>query len=209
METDSPLGYTEPIEKHLLLLLYAGGKPVKGDIWLQKELFLISRNVDELKEEFDAYLLGPFSETVYEYKEQLKVSNYILQDREGSRLTEKGRQIASKLWEAISEEEKQMIADAKTFLNDLSRDELLVFIYSTFREFTDESIVREEIEKKKLPVAISLFRKHKVSLERASKIAEVALQEFASILKDRSIPAYDYPDEELLEELQSSEAGRS
>lgn len=209
METDSPLEYTEPIEKYLLLLLHARRKPIKGDIWLQKELFLISRNIDELKEEFDAYLLGPFSETVYEYKEQLKVSGYILQDKEGFRLTDKGGQIASKLWEDTSAEEKQMIIDAKTFLNDLSRDELLVFIYSTFRDFTDESIVREEIEKKKLPVAISLFRKRKVSLERASKIAEVTLQEFASILKDRSIPAYDYSDEELLEELQSSETDRS
>lgn len=215
MEADSLLGCTEPIEKHLLLLLYAEGpkkcqeEPVKGDIWLQKELFLISRNVDELKEEFESYLLGPFSEAVYEYEEQLKVSDYMIQDKEGLKLTEKGRHIASKLWETTNEKERQMIVDVKTFLNDLRRDELLVFIYSTFSEFTDNSIIKEEIEDKRLPVAISLFKKYKVSLERASKIANVPLQKFISILQERNIPAFNYTDDELLEEMQGSEVDRS
>lgn len=212
MEAHSSLSYTEPIEKYLLLLLYAEGpskrkgEPIKGDIWLQKELFLVSRNVDELREEFAAYLLGPFSEAVYEYEEQLKVSDYIVHDREGLKLTEKGRHIALKLWQTMNENERQMIVDVKTFLNDLRRDELLVFIYSTFSEFTDNSIIREEVEEKRLPVAISLFKKRKVSLERASKIANVPLQKFAAILQERDIPAFDYSDDELLEEMQTGEA---
>lgn len=214
MEDYSFQEYTEPVEKYLLLLLYSEGpskrkeEPIKGDIWLQKELFLVSRNINGLREEFDAYLLGPFSEAVYEYEEQLEVSDYIVHDRDGLKLTEKGRQIASKLWTSVDEKERQMIVDVKTFLNDLSRDELLVFIYSTFREYTDNSMIRKEIEEKRLPIAISLFEKRKVSLERASKIANVPLQKFISILQEKNIPAFSYSNDELLEEMQDSEAGR-
>jgi len=215
MEIGSSVGYTEPIEKYLLLLLYAKGptksmeEPIRGDIWLQKELFLVSRNVDELREEFDSYLLGPFSEAVYEYEEQLKVSDYIQQDREGLKLTEKGRQIASKLWETTDEKERQMIVDVKSLLNDLSRIEILVFIYQAFEGFTDNSVIKEEVERNRLPVAISLFRKRKVSLERASEIANIPVQKFISILQEKGIPAFDYADSELVEEMRSSETSCS
>ncbi len=52
-------GELEAAERYLLLLLYAPGprgiqgEPIRGDLWLQKELFLVSRNVEPLLEEFD------------------------------------------------------------------------------------------------------------------------------------------------------------
>jgi len=205
----------DPVEKYLLLILYAKGpnkticEPIRGDLWAQKEMFLISRNVPSAEKEFEAYLLGPFSELVDEYISQLKVSEYIKKDSEGVRLTEKGRTIASEIWEKETDETKLMIEDVKSFLNDMTRDELLVFIYSTFEEFAEESEVKEEIERKRLDVSISLFKKHKISLKRAAAVAQLPINEYVTLLKSRGIPIYEYTDEELREELLAGRAHSS
>jgi len=198
---------TDPVEKYLFLLLYAEGpkkvksEPIRGDLWVQKEIFLIFRNVPSVEEEFEAYFLGPFSELVDEYTSQLLVSDYISKDSQGIKLTEKGERIASELWEKENNETKLMIKDVKSFLGDMTKDELLVFIYSTFEDFAEESEVKKEIERKRLPVSISLFKKHKVSLKRAAAIAKLPINEYMELLKSRNIPIYEYTDKELWEEL--------
>jgi len=200
----------DPVEKHLFLLLYARKcEPIPGDLWAQKEMFLISRNVPSAEEEFEAYLLGPFSEFVDEYISQLRVSEYIKKDSEGIKLTPEGKKIASEIWEREKNETKLMIEDVKSFLNDMTRDELLVFIYSTFEEFTEESEIKEEIERKRLDVSISLFKKRKISLKRAATIAKLSINEYVALLKSRKIPIYEYTDEELREELSAGEAHSS
>jgi len=200
---------TDPVEKYLFLLLHAEGKPIRGDLWLQKEMFLIFRNVPSAKEEFKAYYLGPFSELVDEYVSQLTVSEYIGRDSQGFELTEKGERIASELWDKERDEVKQMVKDIKDFLGDMSRDELLVFIYSTFEEFAEESEVKEEIEQKRLRVSIDLFKKHKISLKRAATIAKLTMDEYLALLKSKDIPIYEYNDEELAKELSADEGSSS
>lgn len=205
----------DPVERYLFLLLYAEGpnkircEPIRGNLWAQKEMFLVSRNVPSKEEEFEAYLLGPFSELVDEYISQLIVSEYIEKTPEGLKLTAKGRRISSELWERENNETKLMIEDVKSFLNDMTRDELLVFVYSTFKEFAEESEVKEEIERKRLNVSISLFKKHKISLKRAAAIANLPINDFVALLESRKIPIYEYTDEELREELLAGEADSS
>lgn len=206
---------SDPIEKYLFLLLYSEGgskqkaEPVRGDTWLQKEMFLIFRNVQTPREEFEADYYGPFSETVDEYAEQLEISGYITRSASGLKLTPKGEQIASEMWQDESEKNQQIIRDVKTFLNDMTIDELLVFIYSTYEKFAEQSEIKDEVERKRIDVAISLFRKHKISLKRAANIAKLSLQEFIALLQSKKIPIYEYTDEELREELSAGRAGNS
>jgi len=199
----------DPVEKYLFLLLYANDKPVRGNLWLQKEMFLIFRNIPSAKEEFEAYYLGPFSELVDEYLSQLSISEYIKKDSQGFRLTEKGKRIASDLWRSEKNEVKELIKDVKNFLGDMSRDELLVFIYSTFEDFAEQSEVKEEIEQKRLKVSIDLFKKGKISLKRAAAIAKIPLNEYVTLLKNKGIPIYEYDDKELLKEMISNEGTNS
>jgi len=206
---------SDPIEKYLFLLLYSEGssgqkvEPVRGDTWLQKEMFLIFRNIKTPREEFEADYYGPFSETVDEYTEQLETSGYIARSANGLKLTLKGEQIASETWQNESEQNKQIIKDVKTFLNDMTIDELLVFIYSTYEEFAEQSEIKEEVERKRVDVSISLFRKHKISLERAADIAELPIQQYIALLQSRKIPIYEFTDEELREELSAGRASDS
>jgi predicted HTH domain antitoxin len=203
----------EPAERYLLLLLYAPGpdgqqgEPVKGNLWLQKELYLVSRNVEPLKEDFEAYRLGPFSEAVEEYESQLRVSHFIDVTPSGIELTSKGSGVAEDVWRQADEKERALVSEVKSLLNDLSRDELLVLVYSTFEEATVNSDIKDEIEAKRKEAAVSLFRKKKVTLERAAKISKMSLSQFMKLLKTRKIPAIEVSSEEIREELLSDLSG--
>ena len=200
-------GELEAAERYLLLLLYAPGprgiqgEPIRGDLWLQKELFLVSRNVEPLLEEFEAYRLGPFSESVEEYKSQLEISGYVELTPSGITLTTKGKPIAQGVWESADDDDRRLVQEAKSLLNDLSRDELLALIYSTFEELTVNSDIKEEIAHKRVEAALSLFRKQKVTLERAAKIAQMPLPRFMNLLKRKGIRAVEITADELKEEL--------
>lgn len=205
----------EPAERYLLLLLRApgsGGKqgePVKGNLWLQKELYLVSRNVKQLTEDFEAYRLGPFSEAVEEYESQLRVSHFIDVTPAGIKLTSKGQEIAEGIWNQASKDDQALVSQVKSLLNDLSRDELLVLVYSTFEESTVNSDIKADIEAKRMEAAVSLFRKRKVTLERAAEIAKMSLPQFMRLLKSRNIPAIEVTSEEIKEELLSASSPNS
>lgn len=199
-------------ERYLLLLLYAPGprgvqsEPIRGSLWLQKELFLVSRNVEALVEEFEAYRLGPFSEAMEEYESQLEISGYVESTTSGLGLTARGKTIAKEIWESADEKDRMLVQDAKSLLNDLTRDELLVLIYSNFEELTVNSDIRGEIAQKRVEVAVSLFSKRKVTLERAAKIAKMPLPRFMSLLKAKGIRAVEITGDELKEELSAASA---
>jgi predicted HTH domain antitoxin len=53
----------------------------------------------------------------------------------------------------------------------------------------------------KLYLAIKLFEEHRVSLEKASEIAEYPLDAFIGTLSKKNIPVIDYPAEELKEDI--------
>ena len=203
----------DPAERYLLLLLYAPGpngeraEPVRGELWLQKEMYLVSRSVEPLLEEFEPYRLGPFSEAVEEYESQLEASHYIDVSPRGIKLTSKGENMAEDTWRQANEKERTLVSGVKSLLNDLSRDELLVLIYSTFEETTVNSDIRRDIEAKRKEVAVNLFRRRKISLQRAARIAKISVPQFAKLLMARNIAAVEVSSEEVREEFLSVLSG--
>jgi predicted HTH domain antitoxin len=53
----------------------------------------------------------------------------------------------------------------------------------------------------KLYLAIKLFEEHRVSLEKASEIAEYKLSTFIEILSKKNIPIIDYPVDDLKNDI--------
>ena len=56
-------------------------------------------------------------------------------------------------------------------------------------------------ERLKVSLAIGLFAEHLLSLAKAAAIAGMGRREFAQVLKSVGLPAYDYSDEDLGEDL--------
>jgi len=194
---DQESEYT-PEEKYLYLLLYAPGssgrfnEKIKGSTWLQKQMHVLSKFIKEPEYGFDEHNFGVFSPALDTIKVQNTASEMINQsDEEGPlNLTEKGVNVSEKLWKKASESEKTIITDLKAFLNDMDYWDLIAFSYSTFPETTSKSEIRPEFHKHRIHAAVNLFKKQKVTVNKAASIAGMDVEEFLEELKKRKIPAY-------------------
>jgi len=175
------------LELLILALLRADNKEgIRGKLFLQKEVFLIVNFIKEMKSsaDFEAHFYGPYSESV-EYAVEHLLSYKLVEEKMGKYvITHSGIDVFEELKNRLSEDKLEAIEDFKVFLNDLSQKELLVFIYSSFPEFTTESGIKDEVYKGRVPVAISLYRKNKVSLEKAASLAGMPLEDFIDVLGD-------------------------
>jgi predicted HTH domain antitoxin len=180
-------------QKYTLLLLSANNfEPIRGKLWFQKELFLLAKNSDELAEQadFEADFMGPYSESADEELEQLEFAKVVEKEGNKLKLTGLGREIAEILEKNTSDEEKEMIEDFKSELNDLTEDELLGFIYFTYPEMTRESVKFEKIKPKRKSIALSLYAKSKISLGKALEIAGMNIDTFMKEAKLKGIQIY-------------------
>ncbi|MBZ5529702.1 MAG: UPF0175 family protein, partial [Acidobacteriia bacterium] len=178
-------------QKITVLLLGANcSKPVKGKLWFQKELFLIAQNIPELEEEteFEPDFIGPYSEIADEELDHLRVEGIVAKEKE--KLTPIGEVIKTRIEKQFSTDIKQFISEMKSFLNDLTKDELLGFIYYTYPKMRVESLEFERIARIRKDIAISLFRKGKISLGKAAIIAGVTQEELIEMLHMIGVKVY-------------------
>lgn len=164
-------------QKYVLLLLGDdNSKPVKKGVHLQKEMYLISNNIEELKinANFEPHFEGPYSETINEELKYLKMDGLIEEKFGSIQLTDFGKNVVSVLKSNLSNEILTLVHKFKSWANDLTENELLFFIYSTF-DMTDESLVIERLMKKRKELAYSLYKKRKISLGKMAELAGISL----------------------------------
>lgn len=206
------------VERYLFLLFYAPdvtdkfAQAIRGKTWLQKEMFLLSKIRPELGErtEYDPHLMGAYSQIVDEIQDQLYISEYVEKAGDSLKLSLEGRRLAENVWIRTSEDEKRLVSSVKTLLNDLSQLELLGFIYTEFPETAVNSEKQLDVESRRVEIAINLFVKGKVPLEKAAEIAKQSVQSFHRILKERGIEVAEVEtksvllDHHLLDEIEQS-----
>ena len=179
----------------ILALLVVDNEPIRGRTKLQKMVFLLSQIIPELKEnvKYNPYNYGMYDENVDTALEFLESENIIKRIEEPID-NEKYIEIFELLDKSVGEEAlnklKQYIdyiKQIKEQYNDLTEDEVLAIVYTLYPEYAQYSEKKEEIEKKKLDIAINLYKKGKVSIGLASKIAEKSIHDFVDLLKKRGI----------------------
>jgi predicted HTH domain antitoxin len=186
--SEDDLSLTQKIT--ILLLGENCSEPIKGKLWFQKELFLIAQNLPELEEEteFEPDFIGPFSEIADEELDHLRTEGLVEKTKE--KLTPLGEQIKKQLFDRFPSEVKEFVGEIKLFLNDLSRDELLGFIYYTYPKMRVESVEFERISKIRKEIAVCLFKKSKVSIGKAAAIAGVNQEDFIEVLHQKGVKVY-------------------
>ncbi|MHA1228199.1 MAG: UPF0175 family protein [Candidatus Hodarchaeales archaeon] len=175
-------------EKIILFILGAlKNTPINNKTKLQKILFLISNVFPEYQDliEFEPHLFGPYSEDIEVITEDLVRLGLIETKGRKYTLTQNGYKIFKQL--RPKKELLEVIEDFKEFLNDLTQDELLTFIYVTYPDFIDEAVKWEELKKKRIDVAISLLRKQKISFTKAIEISGLSVKDFQELLLKRRI----------------------
>jgi len=161
--------------------------PLRSRTKLQKVLFLVSNVFKDYKDllEFEPHLFGPYSETIDYVLEDLIKLGLINQAGNRYELTDQGKKIYSCLKPNPSL--IKVIEDFKQFLNDLSDDEVLVFVYVSYPEFIKESAKWEDLKEKRVNIAISLLKKQKISFGKAVQISGLKQDSFEGILKKNNI----------------------
>ena len=86
-----------------------------------------------------------------------------------------------KVCSALHPEESEAIDDFKEFLNDLSVDDLLLFVYVTYPEYAHESRRLRKIQQRRAPLSASLYRE--VSLEKAVFLAGMNIESYLDHLR--------------------------
>lgn len=183
---------TETQKYAILLLGFNNYQPVRGKTWYQKELFLISNNVEKLKEDasFEPDFMGPYSENANEALERLSVYGIVNIKITPIRLTDFGKTVFELINKRTDEKQKEVISDFKELLNDLEYVELLGFIYISYPEFIDESIVKDEVFPRRKEIALKLYFKNKISLSKASELAGMPIEDFIKIAKSKGAVVY-------------------
>jgi len=152
-------------------------------------LLVHSTGKDEIIQgaQFEPHHYGPYSETIDAELDALRMMG-LVEINKSITLKPEGKRLASKLRKIVSDEFLNIVEDIKNTLNDLSENELLAYVYFTFPDMTSESQVLDRIKSKRERLAISLYRKGKVSLSKAAHIAGMSVGNFIGLLRRHKIP---------------------
>lgn len=178
------------IKRYLMLLLSSNNdEPINGKMWYQKELFILSKNDEALFDEsgFEPYFWGPYSELAESEMDELVQLGLV--ENEGSKyvLTHFGKEEAGKLIRSVPRQEKELVDDIKQFLNDFSKDELLLFIYVSYPEMCEDAVELRDVIRKRKEVAIGLYKKGKISIGRAAELAGISISRLIKELQERNL----------------------
>ena len=99
-------------------------------------------------------------------------------------LTKLGKEIALDIKKSLPTNENDLVEEVKEFLNDMSKDELLLFIYISYPNMTDDAVEFKKILPRRKDIAIGLYRKDKVSVGKAAELAGISVSEMVKILSD-------------------------
>jgi len=183
-------------KKYILFLLNSlKQKPIISKTILMKELFFIANNLPQLYEElkFEGDNYGPNSDVVSRYIEDMSQLGLIkLENLSKNKdfykysLGKNGEKILNKL--RLKEIDTELLDDMKELFDGLTTDEALALNYFSYPEMTNESLVKNKIEKKRKKLGLSLYKKGKISVGKGSQIANIPLDEFLKVLEEKKIP---------------------
>ena len=134
----------------ILLLLNAGNqKPIKGNLFFQKEMFLIVEEVyPALREEleFVPYDYGPYSFNLVNILENLKEDNLIsFEDSEGNEysITHDGEEYLNNI--DFPRDIIKKVNKLKIGSNKLGYKGLLRYVYFSYSKYTKNSKIKDDI----------------------------------------------------------------
>lgn len=178
----------EDLSKQYMLFLLAAlnEKPIKNKINLMKMLFFISLNIPQLEQEFnfEADNYGPSSDVVNRNLEYLIKDAFLTEDKQGYKLYKLGKEYLN--LHEFDNIDLELIEDMKKLFDGLNSEEVCALTYFTFPETTTESLIRNRIIENREKIAVNLFKKNKISVEKASEIAGLHLKEFTDLLYKKS-----------------------
>ena len=180
-------------KQYLLSLLNDNNQePINGKTRLMKELYFISLNIPSLSNifEFEADNYGPSSDVVMGYLDdmsQMKLSTAKHRSQDTNTIDRIGEYGKKFLDQEELDLDYELISEMKSLCQGITNDELLALTYFSFPEMTEESLVKDKIWAKREKLALGLYKKNKVSLEKAVEISGLNYSQFLDLLNSKNI----------------------
>lgn len=190
---DKVLGDLDELQSLMILLAHADSdSPIKGKLKLQKIMFLLADKIDQIRElsSYEPDMLGPYSETIDEEAEYLKSIGVFTATDGSISLTRDGKDIAKELEKKEKTHVMKYLDDFKQFLNDMTSDELLCYVYSAYPKMIGESVKYKQLVPKMEDTLLHLVQKHKISLERAAELLKKNPDHIIRKLKEKGTTVY-------------------
>lgn len=177
----------DELHKFIILLANANGESIKGRLKLQKMMYLLSDKIEEIKEQssYDADNYGPYSEVVDEEEQYLEQIGVLTSSPGEIALTKTGKEIAQEMSKNEDEKILKVLNEYKKFLNDMTGNELLAYIYSAYPDMTEESVKYENLKPNIENYILSLIRKQKISSQRAAELLDRSQDYIIKKMKDK------------------------
>jgi predicted HTH domain antitoxin len=178
------------LEKIILVLLYLSRNNQKIDkLKLTKMIFLISYDIKELREELDfkIYKTEIYDQNINDILDGLKQDGFIKIKNKYIMLTEKGIEEAEKIFKEFSKKEIDILEEVLDLFDGTTNDEILAVFYFKVPGFSELSGPLPKIIKNRKKLAISLYRKGKISIGAASEIAGMNIKDFMEMLKKKNL----------------------
>ena len=135
----------DKLQKAMILLAHANNEPIKGKIKLQKIMFLLSDNLDEIKKQSSYADNMPYSETVDKEMRYLNDAGVFIIDDSRIELSKEGKKIAKQL-EKQEENLMKLLCNYKDFLNKLNTEEILTYIYAAYPNMAGKSAEYDKLK---------------------------------------------------------------
>lgn len=170
----------DPFGFVILELLHSGNdEPIRRKILFQKIAFLALRNFNNFFRlaDFKPHKFGPYSAPLENISSQLaKIGEIHINQNGEYKITEEGKKYLNKLHNQLQDEESQridqklerVIDNIKQDFNEFTTDEILAFIYKSFPEYVEPSIIADKLNYKK--IFLKMYEEGKIGI---SKIAEL------------------------------------
>lgn len=172
------------IEKAILILLHLYNDKV--DVYrLHKMVFLASLDIPELREELEPkpsmYKDIFYDENIAEAIESLKFDDLVEGDTSLQLSSKETPQFL------LSDKEKDIYNEIIDLFKDTTDDEILAIFY--YKLYDQIKILKplKKIESNRKKLAISLYRKGKISIGAASEIAGMNIKDFMEMLKKKGL----------------------
>ena len=182
-----------------MLILYVMGKMDDGalkETHFQKAMFramlILGYNPEDVG--YRPHFYGPYSDLMAEKKVSLLDIGYLETSDGGVRVNPEEKETVSKITLPNRDVDSE-IAYMVESIEGLTSDEVLLITYcdderKTKGKFIDESYIKADIYRNRVPLAIGLYRKKKVSLDRGAELAGMSIRAFQDELIERFGSAY-------------------
>ena len=177
------------LHKFIILLTNANDEPIKGMLKLQKMMYLLSDLMEEVKEQcsYVADNYGPYSKVVAEETRYLEQIGVLTGNVGKIALTQLGKEIAHELYKNEDEELRRVLNEYKDFLNSMTRNELLAYIYSAYPDTAKESIEYENLKPNMEKYIMSMVKKYIISSQRASELLNIPQYSVIKKMRDMNM----------------------